>query len=473
MRVGSLCTGYGGIELGLLVAGMDVELAWVAENEPALSPVLPDVDNLGDIATIKWNRVDGVDLLTAGFPCQPTSAAGRQLGTADPRWIWPSVYKGIRRLKPRLVLIENVRNLVSYDSGRLWTEILDDLRRAKYGVRWLTMGACAVGAAHHRHRVFALAVAGERGVEQIKGPGCGARGEIVLPTPAAVNYGSNRGGMAGRVGPIRHSLDSLAKLELLPTPTVGNITGGNRTRSGKRNAELLLPGVAQAYTSGDLLPTPQGRDGQGRGTPNSETAKRRYASGRRNIDDALALLPTVTTRDGNAGPGLHGQGAPNLRTMVTLLPTPTARDGDGRGEGRAGFWDNRQTYRSNGIPLGAALNLLPTPRGSEARNGSPNQHGRKGDLMLSSGVQPGRWGQFADAVARHAAIYGAPPAPTEPNRNGEPRLSPAFAEWLMVLPSGHVAARLERLPALKAIGNGVCPPQLAVAWLILTEGGLT
>jgi hypothetical protein len=121
-----------------------------------------------------------------------------------------------------------------------------------------------------------------------------------------------------------------------------------------------------------------------------------------------------------------------------------------------------------GIPLAAELALLPTPRATDGVNGGPGQRGSAGDLAMPSAVQPEHWGRFAAAVARHAAIFGPPPAPTEPNRNGAPRLAPAFAEWLMCVPAGHVTDALPRSPALKAIGNGVCPPQLAAAWKILT-----
>ena len=89
---------------------------------------------------------------------------------------------------------------------------------------------------------------------------------------------------------------------------------------------------------------------------------------------------------------------------------------------------------------------------------------------MPSAVQPEHWGRFAEAVARHESLYGPAPAPTEPNRNGAPRLAPAFAEWLMCLPAGRVTAKLDRVPALRAIGNGVCPPQLAAAWELLTGG---
>lgn len=360
-RVGSLCAGYGGIEIGLRLAGVEVDLRWLAENEPSLDPVHPaGVLNLRDVIAADWTSVEPVDMLTAGFPCQPVSAAGRQLGEADPRWLWPAVRASIRELRPQHVLIENVRNLLSADKGQLWAGILVDLVALGYGARWLTLGACHVGAAHHRHRVFALATMDARGVERIATTFCGAKGGMVLPTPARSDA---KRGWSTRAGGDRHD-------------EVGS-----------------LAGIGQ------------------------------------------------------------------------LLPTPTARDGDGRGEGDARYWSARAEHRANGLPLGAEVTLLPTPRATDGANGGPGQRGRRGDLAMPSAVQ--HWGRFAEAVARHEALYGPAPAPAEPNRNGAPRLAPAFAEWLMCLPAGHVTGKLARVPALKAIGNGVCPPQLAAAYRLL------
>lgn len=362
IRVGSLCTGYGGIEMGLRLAGLDPIVSWVAETAPELAPLYGPTPNLGDIARVDWSAVEPIDVLAAGFPCQPVSAAGRQRGDADARWLWPAVWSAVAELQPTRVFIENVRNLIAWEGGRLWAGILDDLATLGYGVRWLTLGACHVGAAHHRHRVFALATMGAAGVERLPMSFCGAKGGTVLPTPAAVSYGSNQGGAAGRVGPVRHSLDALARLE--------------------------------------------------------------------------------------------------------LLPTPTARDGDGRGTGDAGYWDRRtRTGRTNGFPLDATVALLPTPT---RQNSYGNGVNNRGEPLLPGAVQPEHWGRFAVAVDAHAARYGLPPAPTEPNRNGAPRLAPAFAEWLMCLPAGHVTAKLDRVPALRAIGNGVCPPQAAAAWGLLS-----
>lgn len=75
------------------------------------------------------------------------------------------------------------------------------------------------------------------------------------------------------------------------------------------------------------------------------------------------------------------------------------------------------------------------------------------------------FGPYTPAVARWAERFRPPPAPTEMNRNGRPRLNAAFAEWMMGLPAGHVTGvpGVTRAQQLKAIGNGVCPPQAVAA----------
>jgi DNA (cytosine-5)-methyltransferase 1 len=72
-RIGSLCTGYGGLDLAVQ-AVLGGQLAWYAETDQHVCTVLahrfPGVVNLGDIRTVDWARVAPVDLVTAGFPCQ-------------------------------------------------------------------------------------------------------------------------------------------------------------------------------------------------------------------------------------------------------------------------------------------------------------------------------------------------------------------------------------------------------------------
>jgi DNA (cytosine-5)-methyltransferase 1 len=113
VKVGSLCTGYGGIELGLAMAGEQVDLRWIAEFDTALAGGIyggTDVPNLGDITAVDWSTIERVDLITAGFPCQPFSAAGAQQAEADPRYLWPAVRDAVAALTPDRVLLENVRN---------------------------------------------------------------------------------------------------------------------------------------------------------------------------------------------------------------------------------------------------------------------------------------------------------------------------------------------------------------------------
>lgn len=141
-------------------------------------------------------------------------------------------------------------------------------------------------------------------------------------------------------------------------------------------------------------------------------------------------------------------GAPRSGGRV-LLPTARARD-----------W--KTGSRHDELPVVACL--LPTPRASDGAKGGPGQRGSKGDLALPAAVLSEVFGRYADAVALHAETTGRmPPAPTEPNRNGNMRLSPRFAEWLMDIPEGWVADHLTRVPALKAIGNGVVPRQARAA----------
>lgn len=102
-----------------------------------------------------------VDVVVAGFPCQPFSAAGKQLGADDPRNMWPATADALRLIRPRYALLENVPALIN--SG-YFGRILGDLAEMGMDAIWGVFSACAVGAPHTRERLFILAYAnGERG----------------------------------------------------------------------------------------------------------------------------------------------------------------------------------------------------------------------------------------------------------------------------------------------------------------------
>jgi DNA (cytosine-5)-methyltransferase 1 len=95
-----------------------------------------------------------VDLVSAGFPCQPWSAAGKGRGTDDERWIWPEIACAIRDLGPGIVFLENVPPLVA--RGGL-APVLGDLASLGFDAEWALLRASAVGAPHGRERLFVLA----------------------------------------------------------------------------------------------------------------------------------------------------------------------------------------------------------------------------------------------------------------------------------------------------------------------------
>lgn len=166
MKVLDLCSGIGGIALATTRAGM--ETVAFCEIDPFCSAVLaqhwPNIPNLGDIhhVTEETIREAGVnpttiDIVCSGFPCQPSSTAGKRRGSADPRNLWPDVSKVIRKIHPRWVVLENVPGLLSVETGRLFGQLLWNLAQNRYDAGWQVYSAANVGAPHLRERIFIVA----------------------------------------------------------------------------------------------------------------------------------------------------------------------------------------------------------------------------------------------------------------------------------------------------------------------------
>jgi DNA (cytosine-5)-methyltransferase 1 len=156
--IGSLCTGYGGLDLAA-EAVLGADLAWYAETDRHASTVLaarfPDVANLGDIRTADWDTVAPVDIVTAGFPCQDISDAGKREGiTGVHSGLWTAVADAVRALQPAYVFVENVAAL----RRRGFDVVHADLAALGYDTRWVCLRASDIGAAHRRDRLFLLAL---------------------------------------------------------------------------------------------------------------------------------------------------------------------------------------------------------------------------------------------------------------------------------------------------------------------------
>ena len=152
-RIGSLFSGYGGLDLAVQAVSGG-QLAWYSEIEPAACTVLaahyPDVPNLGDITAVDWSAVEPVDVITGGYPCQPFSHAGKRKGTNDERHLWPYVRDAIRVLQPRLTVLENVRGHLTLG----FATVLADVAELGMSARWGLVRASDADAPHGRARIF-------------------------------------------------------------------------------------------------------------------------------------------------------------------------------------------------------------------------------------------------------------------------------------------------------------------------------
>jgi DNA (cytosine-5)-methyltransferase 1 len=158
LLAGSLCTGYGGLDLAVM-AVLGTRLAWCAETDRYAATVLahryPDVPNLGDITAIDWRTVAPVDLITAGWPCQDISLAGQGAGLKGTRsGLRHHITRCLAQLRPGAAYLENVAALRTRGLSR----VVADLARLGYDTQWATVRACAAGAPHARARLFILAV---------------------------------------------------------------------------------------------------------------------------------------------------------------------------------------------------------------------------------------------------------------------------------------------------------------------------
>jgi DNA (cytosine-5)-methyltransferase 1 len=408
-RLGSLCTGYSGLEQGLAQL-FDFDLAWVSDIDKGANKILaarhPDVPNLGDFTELNWRDVEPVDILTAGFPCQDVSHAGKRAGLkpGTRTGIWSNIADAIDVLRPALCVFENVRGLLSAEahsdvepcpwcvgdaadgSLRALGAVLGDLAERGYDCRVTGVRAADVGAPHGRFRVFVVAT--------------DTRGEAERLW-TGLRQSQPRGVRRGRPdhnGAPAHVLPTGA---LLPTPRATDGTKGGPNQRGS-SGDLMLPSAVM-----ELLPTPRAT----RGGSATETT---------------ALLPTPTTQ-----PTTGNGHARNLGAETRLLPTPLSADAGPRG-GTTGF-GMRDWSREHATDFG----------------------------------------DYESAVRRWETVTRPAPAPTELSAKGTPRLSPRFVEWMMGLPAGWVTdvPDLTRNEQLKALGNGVVPQQAAAAvgWLLDTK----
>lgn len=415
MRIGSLFSGYGGLDMAVAEV-FNATTAWVSDIDPGPCKVLahrfPHAPNLGDVSHIDWSTVEPVDIICGGSPCQDLSTAGRRAGMTEGTRsnLWVMMREAIAQLRPRYVVWENVRGAYSASAAsamesdprllgdhpagqpalRALGRVLGDLADVGYDAQWCGLRAADVGACHGRFRVFLLAADPER-----------ERGQRRRIT--------------------------------------GDMAGATRAGEGDREQRQR-----------------DGANGHDRGAATADT---RRIGGHEAVE-----------HDGRQAQGGDGRGIPDQRDReplwtgpdggLTLLPTPSANLGENGGP------QHPDKRRAGGI-----ANLLPTVKASNNENrvseGYRPNIGMALASMEDSTGESLRWGQYADAIARWEQALGRPaPNPTQPSpRTGKQQLSPAFTEWMMGLPAGWITdvPGITRNEALKLCGNGVVPQQAIAA----------
>ena len=138
-------------------AHYSADLAWYSEVDKDCNQLLahhwPGVPNLGDLTQIDWDQVDPVDILCAGFPCQPFSHAGKREGENDDRAIFAYIADAVSVLRPGIVVLENVAGILTLGGPG----VVGSLAGLGYDLRWGVVRASDAGAPHRRARWFCVA----------------------------------------------------------------------------------------------------------------------------------------------------------------------------------------------------------------------------------------------------------------------------------------------------------------------------
>jgi DNA (cytosine-5)-methyltransferase 1 len=217
MTHGSLFSGIGGFDLAAHWMGWDntFHCEWNPFGQKVLKHHFPNSISYNDITKTDFSIHEGrIDILTGGFPCQPYSSAGERLGKADERHLFPEMLRAIKEIKPKWIIGENVRGLVSWGGGVVFHEVCSDLEREGYEVQPFLIPAASKDAPHRRERIWFIAYSdgirsgqsGDRG--QAKQFNEDGKEGVVTNSELHENRYSNNGGSKQEEGDLRRRKES-------------------------------------------------------------------------------------------------------------------------------------------------------------------------------------------------------------------------------------------------------------------------
>jgi site-specific DNA-cytosine methylase len=368
----SFCTGYAGLEIGIeralgrpcrVLAYSEIE-AFAIENLAAKvqAGFLPAAPVWSDLRSFPGKAFHGmVDILCGGYPCPPFSTAGKRLGKADPRHLWPFFRNQIRAIRPRFVFCENVEGHVSLGLST----VLSDLEEDGYQTAWGIYSAEEVGAPHRRKRVFILGYDRSDGGGGSPSPQCTGRGSRL----------EDQAGAAWATPNVPNGGRSVAH--------VTDWRGGTAYHNGKKvqiqleNQVRNWPVVTVMDASG-MGPEPR---------PSRAATNRKTEYLARMVQWPTPTAPRPHDTETTAGQYFPSQNQKDLVWAACMWPTPAARDYRSP-YAETGLIRKDGKPRLDLLPDAVRYEVLFCRKATQRGSGPSSPHGPPGPENPSGGGNP-------------------------------------------------------------------------------------
>jgi DNA (cytosine-5)-methyltransferase 1 len=257
----------------------------------------PEHKNYGDITKIKPSKLPDFDLLVGGFPCQAFSIAGKRKGFKDTRGtLFFDIARILRSKKPRLFVLENVKGLLSHDSGNTFKTIISTLAKLGYDIQWQVLNSKNFGVPQNRERVFIIGHL--RGTARPKVfPFTENNSEdIVLPTITTRVTADSNGTYVGKRSP-RQIIGSRSQGDRVYDPSGISVTLASQAGGLGAKTGLYAVKIKEATKKGYA----EARPGQAinLAVPNSKTRRGRVSDVAQTLDTSMqqhTLTPDMKIR---------------------------------------------------------------------------------------------------------------------------------------------------------------------------------
>lgn len=309
MKFLDLFAGIGGFRLGMERAGHKcIGFCEIDKFARASYKVMYNTENeieyhdIKEVTNEEFRKLRGeVDVICGGFPCQAFSIAGKQLGLEDTRGtLFYEIARATKEIKPRYLLLENVKNFLSHDKGKTFTRILTTLDELGYDVEWQVLNSKNFGVPQNRERVFIIGhLRGERTCK-------------VFPI-GRKDKGINTNGEINQVGNIGKSYNFGGNPQVTRVYDINGISPTlNTMQGGGREPKILVREVTkQGYEAADV------GDSINFSYPNSKTRRVRVGKNIANTlltsDEQCVVLPQIIQKPR----GFNKGGVHNIAPTLT------------------------------------------------------------------------------------------------------------------------------------------------------------